>query len=555
MKLTCQINVCVCVSGIYNIINLDAQYVVTLMKEHLPMDWKVTQGHVTWKTAEDHHPPKSWLAEFWKFLSTEWNDLSSFIGMPLIPVEPLWSSGNSILLARLQRKTTLIFQSSPGSTLPDNVQKVLRMVGCTVIKRDECLRHHYLESYVLPASPRNVLQVFVNSNRDQVIKAIASASSQEREEFKVYLSSLDTLSIAEQDLLCILPIFRMMSGKYVAVKSKQAVVSTTNPAIPNDLPMPDTIVQCANEADRRLLTLLKIELLDAAKVAIYLVDLIKTGFFQNAEEQTIMTWILNNGSILLSQSDQLLTKTKSLNFIKTTQGECKQASDVFDPRNGTFQDLFETDLFPPSIYTKTQEMLQSLQRLGLKMDQKELSTTNILQVINHIEQLCVYSPDKAVRKANTLVRVLNENDFLSKFNKMQKGELMQRKWVSCENPKFLNGSICRNLKRGFYKPAEIRDSMYSSIVGYVMPLTAELTRCVCNSLGLYDPPPAEKVLENLSALRSMVNPNSDFQFKTKLHSIYKFMQENMKNFRDLLDTKGIPWIWNKSEFVCPGDIV
>ncbi len=474
--------------------------------------------------------------------------------MPLIPLEPLWSSGNSILLATLQNNTTLIFQSSTGSNLSDNVQKVFKMVGCTVIKRDECLKHHDIENYVLPASPRNALQVFVNANRDQVIKGIASASSHEREELKVYLSSLDSLSIAEQDLLSMLPIFRMMSGKYVAVKSKQAVVSTTNPAIPNDLPMPDTIVQCANEADRRILTLLKIELLDAAKLAVHLVDCIKTGFFQNAEEQTIMTWILNNGSILLSQSEQLLTKTKSLNFIKTTQGERKQASDVFDPRNRTFQDLFETDLFPPSIYTKTQDMLQSLQRLGLKMDQKELSTTNILQVINNIEKLCVHSPDKAVIKANTLVRVLNENDFLSKFTKMQIGELMQRKWVPCETPKFLNGSTCRNLKRGFYKPAEVRDSMYFSIVGYVMPLTSELTRHVCNSLGLYEPPPAQKVLENLSALRSMVNPNSDFQFNTKLHSIYKFMQDNMTNFRDLMDTKWI-WIWNKSEFVCPGDIV
>ncbi|XP_043105276.1 sacsin-like [Puntigrus tetrazona] len=300
------------------------------------------------------------------------------------------------------------------------------MVGCTVIKRDECLRHHYIESYVLPASPRNVLQVFVNSNRDQVIKGIASASSHEREDLKVYLSSLDSLSTAEQDLLSMLPIFRMMSGKHVAVKSRQAVVSTTNPAIPNDLPMPDTIVQCANEADRRLLTLLKIELLDAANVAVYLVDCIKTGFFQNAEEQSIMTWILNNGSILFSQSKQLLIKMKSLNFIEATQGERKQASDVFDPRNRTFQDLFETDFFPPPIYTKTQEMLQSLQCLGLKTNQKEISTTNILQVINHIEKLCVHSSDKAVRKANTLVQVLNENDFLSKFTKVQIGELMQR---------------------------------------------------------------------------------------------------------------------------------
>ncbi|KAF4109302.1 hypothetical protein G5714_010375 [Onychostoma macrolepis] len=541
--------------SIYNIINLDAQHVVTLMKKHLPMDWKVTQGHVTWKTAEDHHPPKSWLAEFWKFLSNEWNDLSSFIDMPLIPLEPLQSSGNSLLLARLQSKTTLIFQSSTGSNLSDNVQKVLRMVGCTVIKRDKCLRHHYIESYVLPASPRNVLQVFVNTNRDQVIKGIASASSHEREELKVYISSLDSLSIAEQDLLSMLPIFRIMSGKYVAVKSKQAFVSTTNPAIPNDLPIPDTIVQCANEADRRLLTLLKIELLDAAKVAVHLIDCIKTGFFQNAEEQTIMTWILNNGSILLSQSEQLLTKTKSLNFIVKTQGERKQASDVFDPRNRTFQDLFETDLFPPPIYTKTQEMLQSLQRLGLKTEQKEISTANVLQVVNHIEKLCVHSPDKAFKKAYTLFRVLNENDFLSKFTKMQIGELMQRQWVPCQNPKFLKGSICKNPKRGFYKPAEVRDSKYSSIVGYVMPLTSELTRHACNHLGLYDPPPAEKVLENLSALRSMVNPNSDFQFKTKLHSIYKFMQDNMINFRDLMDKKCFPWIWNKSEFVCQGDIV
>ncbi|KAL1276938.1 hypothetical protein QQF64_023611, partial [Cirrhinus molitorella] len=198
--------------SIYNTINLDAQHVVALMKEHLPMDWKVTQGHVTWKTADNHHPPKSWLAEFWKFLSTEWNELSSFIDMPLIPLEPLQSSGNSVILARLQSNTTLIFQSSAGSNLSDNVQKVLRMVGCTVVNRDECLRHHDIESYVLPASPRNVLQVFLNSNRDDVIKGIVSASSHEIEEFKVFLSSLDSLSIAEKDLLSMLPIFRMMSG-------------------------------------------------------------------------------------------------------------------------------------------------------------------------------------------------------------------------------------------------------------------------------------------------------------------------------------------------------
>ncbi|CAM4607993.1 unnamed protein product [Leuciscus chuanchicus] len=377
----------------------------------------------------------------------------------------------------------------------------------------------------------------------------------EKEELKVYLSSLDSLSNAEKILLSMLPIFRMMSGKYVAVQSKQAVVSTTKPAIPNDLPMPETIVQCANEADRRLLTLLNIELLDAAKLAVCLVDCIETASFKKGEEQTVMTWILTNGSILLSQSEQLLAKTKHLKFIETTHGEHKQVSNVFDPRNRTFQDLFEAHFFPPLIYTKREEMFQSLQRLGLRTEQKEISTENILQVINHTEKIFVHSPDKAFKKAHTLVRVLNENDFLSKFTKAQIEELKKRQWVPCENPKFLNGSICRNLKRGLYKPTEVRDSKYSSIVGYVMPLTSELTGHVCRNLGLHEPPPAEKVLENLSALRSMVDPESDFQLKTELHSIYKFMQDNVRNFTDLMDTKSIPWIWNKSEFVCPGDIV
>lgn len=195
------------VSDTYNIINLEAKHIVALTKKHLPMDWQDTQSHVTWKPTTDHHPPKSWLMDFWKFLSTECDDLRDFIGVPLIPLEPFQNSGNSVPLAKLQKNTTLIFQSSGGSSLSDHVQKVLKKVGCTVIKRDECLRHHDIEIYVLAASPKNVLQVFLNSNRDQLIKDIASASRHDIEELKVYLSSVDSLSNAEWSLLSVLPIF------------------------------------------------------------------------------------------------------------------------------------------------------------------------------------------------------------------------------------------------------------------------------------------------------------------------------------------------------------
>ncbi|KAI4899384.1 hypothetical protein NFI96_024546, partial [Prochilodus magdalenae] len=540
----------------YKIVNMDARNVAAFTKICLPSDWKETQGNVKWNYAKDGHPPKTWLPEFWKFLNTHWEELNEFIGMPLIPLEPLEKTGSSTLLARLEKNSTLIFQSSRESTLPDPIQKVVKMVGGTVIKRDERLKHHDIEFYVLTASPKNVLQVLLNSNSDKVITGFVSASLHEKEEFKTYMSSLDCVSDDEKRLLSALPLFRLMSGKYVAVESRQGVIIKSNPAIPTDLPVPETIVQCANEADRRLLTLLKVDLLDAAQLAIHLVDCIERKAFRKEEEQKIMTWILDHGNVLLSQSEELLRKSRNLSFIETDQGECKQASSVFDPTNKNFQDLFEEDFFPPPVY-RTQVILQSLKQLGLRTREEEISSGEVLHVASQIQKLQTDSMNKAFKKADALVRVLNRNDLLSNISEGERQDLLQMQWVPCETPNSKNSKSSQ--KRSLYKPAEIRSSKYSAIVGHVMPLTSELSEGVCQKLDLFVPPPAEKVLENLCVLGSitqvLVNPDSDYEFKNKLHSTYKFMLENIEYFREEMNKKCIAWLWCQNEFVSPQDVV
>ncbi|TRY91660.1 hypothetical protein DNTS_003327, partial [Danionella cerebrum] len=530
--------------NIYNIINLDAKHVAELSRKSLPMDWKKAQGDVAWNTSD---PPKTWLSEFWKFLDLNFKTLSYFLEMPLIPVEPLQSSGSVITLVRLQNNTTVIFESSVESALSNPIQSVLKKAGCSVIKRSEFLRHQELDRYVLPASPRNVLQVFMNAPRDRVIKGIESASPDQKEQMKGYLSSLTSLLDSEKSLLASLPLFRRRSGEYAAVQSKLAVFSETTPAIPKNLPMPANILQCASEAERRLLSLLSIEPMDAAKLALHLVQYIETGGLHKAAEQKIVSWILNAGSILLSQSPELLARMKSLRFIDSTQEEPQQVSSVFDPNNATFQELFEADFFPPAFYTKTPEMLQSLKRLGLKTQEKELSTANILYVISQIHQLSVSSPVKASQKAHALIPVLNRNDFLSKLSGVQIGELKQKQWLPCENLKLFNSS------RNLYKPAEMRHSKYCPVVGYVMPLTSELKGAVCNILGLHEPPPAVRVLENLKAMDK--KRSQEPQFKIKLHSVYEFMHNNTESFRGLQDSRHFPWVWSGSELVVPGEIV
>ncbi|XP_058248384.1 sacsin-like isoform X2 [Hemibagrus wyckioides] len=543
-------------SKLYQLINLDANNVAAFAKKHLPKDWKETKGHVRWNSVKDDHPPKTWLKEFWKFLNTHWTELRDFIGMPLIPLEPLEQAGSIGMLARLEEKSTLIFQRSREFTLSDQMQKVVKATGGTVIKKDECLKHHDIESYVLTPSPRNVLQILLNSDKDKVVNGIASLTIHEKEEFKAYISSLDCVSDVEQGLLSALPIFRLMSEKYVAIESKQAVILMSNPAIPRDLPVPNTTVQCANEADRRLLTLLKVELLDAAQLAIYLVDCIDDMLFNKEDEQKIMAWILNNGHLLFSQSEELLMKSKNLSFILTDQGERKRPSSVFDHTNKTFLDLFEEDFFPPQVY-RSPKMLESLKQLGLQTKEEELSPANVLHVASQIQNCCTHSQNSAFKKAHVLVRILNKNDLLSKFSEEERQDLLQLQWVPCENPNQIKSK--RSQKRYLYKPTEIRSSKYSAIVGHVMPLVSDLNESICQKLDLNRPPPSEKVLENLGVLISlaptMVNPDRDCEFKNKLHSTYKFMQENTEHFRKEMNNKCIPWLWSQTEFVSPREVV
>ncbi|XP_065328115.1 sacsin-like [Pelmatolapia mariae] len=91
-----------------------------------------------------------------------------------------------------------------------------------------------------------------------------------------------------------------------------------------------------------------------------------------------------------------------------------------------------------------------------------------------------------------------------------------------------------------------------------MPLVGKLSDRVSNRLGLKDLPPPEKVIENLSVLKSkaleMANPDTDVDFKRQLHSIYKHMQDNVSVFVTMMGN-GTCWLWTHNQFVAPQDLV
>ncbi|XP_041939470.1 sacsin-like [Alosa sapidissima] len=544
----------------FNIINLDKNNVADLIKEHLPHDWKNEHDPVVWDLGNPEHPPRGWLIEFWKYLSSHWEELGHFVNLPLLPVESE-SHSEYVLLAKLQEKPTLVFQQNKHGNLSEHIQNVVKKVGGTVIHRDECLKHHDIETFVLPPSPKSLLKVFLNLSSDQVIRGIQCASCTEKEEIKSFLSSLDSLSDEEQSIVSKMHLFQLMTGEYVWAKSKHAVVLNTSPTIPSDLPIPNSVVQCATEADRRLLSMLKTEFFDTAQLALHLVNCIETGSFNQENEKKTMIWILQHGVALFSQNVMLHKKCKDLPFIEI-DGECQKAkaSSVFDPSNETFKKLFEPNFFPSADYVMTEQMLQSLHQLGLQSEEKDISPDNVLDIVTNLAQLHTCSQEEACRKTDVLLRVLNENDIVSKFSPRQLEQLQEIEWIPCENPYTVTEDLKVTVeKRGFYKPCEIRHSKYRTVVGHVMPLVTELNEKVCKQLGLLSPPPAKKVMENLYVLNAMsqttLGLDKDVQFKAILHDTYTFMQDNIGHFREVLKKNSVPWLWIDNHFVLPCDVV
>lgn len=542
----------------FKVISIDADKVAEYTRRYLPSDWQQkSTGLVTWDTGNSQHPPLDWIQEFWKFLNTHFRELSHFAGMPLVPVSPL-SYGQPVSLARLQKNTTLIFQSSKHISLPDQIAQLVNKVGGTVVRGNQWLKHEDLDLYVLCPSPRSVTKVLMNLDSQEVIRKLQTASHEAREELKDYLSRLDSLSVNEKDFLSRLPLFQTMKGSCVAAQAKQAVLLLSGLTVPAEFPMPDSVVKCSTEADRKLLQLLKINLIDTAEAANLLIDSIERGTCSREDTQNIMVWILKHGDILLTSNQTLKRRCKDLSFIKVN-GVLKKASTFLDPRVKSFQNIFEPDSFPPPVYTQMLQMLESLTSLGLLNKEADLAPDHLIHAAKLIEKQQVHSQAEALKRAHVLLKMLDTHNLLSKFSNEQLDCLKMLKWVP--GTKHGNDKKNKNGKfqeRSLFCPDEMRHTMFEDIVGHVMPLVGEFSDRVSTKLGLKRLPPPQKVLENLAISKSraekMHDPDTDVDFKKQLHSIYKHMQDHSSDFTKTM-SKDTRWLWSHNKFVSPQDLV
>ncbi|XP_069765467.1 sacsin isoform X2 [Narcine bancroftii] len=549
-----------------NVICLDVNAVSQYIRKALPENWTGTLGQVTWDVINSQQPPVHWLAEFWNFLNNNCKTLDKFEGLPLIPLKSLEDCVNSIQLAHLSKNVTTIFQRRNSYTLPDIIATIITRAGGNIVhSSDEFLKHQQLPEYVFLPSPNNVLKVFMNLGCDRVVEEISCMSTEDRRSLRSFLAEASIFDSNEINMLFKLPIFQQMASLrptnkgLITAGTHGALSNDVYPEIPDDVPLPETVLKCIDGNDRKLL-LIKGNLLSAADVALLMVKGVETQRYEPEQIEKVMLWILKNSEILFKQKPELFHRCKTLRFL-TSKDKVVQASTLFDPNNETFQQLFRADcqhFFPPPLYCKDEKILQTLQKLGLKSREDHISAGDLVKVARSIDEQHRHASDidSLCKNSEALIKLCNTTLVLGTCPHQTVKQLCALQWVPCNTlPKAM--AKHEKLKIDFHKLENIRDSKFANIVGLAMPLTDKFTERAGKILGLLNLPPPEKVLEHfLLVIDQMPNcGNALLNFVADLQNIYEYMQDNLSQFKPLLLDVELPWVWNGAGFNHPHNIV
>ncbi|KAJ1131169.1 hypothetical protein NDU88_009509 [Pleurodeles waltl] len=534
-----------------NLLCLDKEVIVKNLQEALPADWRSGSKEVTWNPGVSHQPPKEWLHAFWNFLRQEADVLSPFEGHPLVPLSPIRKDTTQMELARLTKSTSLLFQTHDGHNLAETTTNVIETIGCTVIRQqDPQVWHNCLSEYVMTPTPNNILKSISNLGVDKVVLRLKRMTSEQKKLFSDVLSQASFLSTNERRVLSQLPIFKNMcslkspGSELVAAVNAQAVDKLTVPDIPRDLVLPEMLLICRDENDRRLLLQMEVTFISATEVAYLSAQAIKSGLYahQQSKAEDIMLWVLRNGGLLFSQKLELRQCCQTLRFIPCDQ-KLVQPSALFDPRLKIFQDLFPPSRFPPQSYHEP-VILDSLKSLGIKDSIEDINPADILQIAEELDKNQQDGQLQGLeKKSRALVKVCNETHVLYIFEQHSLQSLCNLSWVPWNSP---------ISKIVFLKPSQLRSMMYSTLVQLAMPLTDEFNQQASEQLGLNSPPPAEKVIEHLTNLSHQYQTENSYSLVLKLHNIYNHIQNNVCQFLTVLN--GIK-IWNGEGFSDATDIL
>ncbi|XP_072011594.1 sacsin-like [Engystomops pustulosus] len=531
-----------------NVVCLSIDVVCKTLHKALPQEWHTSTDKIHWYPGKSSNPPLQWIVTMWNFLQQHNNILDSFENQPIVPLTLIKKNSTDIVLTKL-KKEKILFQNMDGRSITEGMSVILEKAGFIIIRDNNVwIQHKNLHLFILAPTPNNILQMLSTLKSNKILEVFKGAPKEHVKMFCDCFAQAYQFTSSELNILYKLPIFCSVKtitpscSELVAASGLTAIDCNTVPAVPETLVFPDVVIKCKDESERRLLKLMKVQFLNAVDVATFVVKAIQKGYYakHQREVQNVMFWILRNGYVLFTQSNQLKSMCKDLPFIPCN-GHLQPPSVLYDPEIDTFRVLFESEKFPPVTYHED-SILLSLRMLGLLDSIQKITPEDVLKIAQKLRQGGDVST--CLKKAEALIEVCNKTMVLTKFSSHNLNALCDLCWVPV---------VSKSLQPKLSKPKAMRSMKYCSIVEFAMPLTNCFTEKANEILGLNDLPPSEKVVKNLELLSLSYDSMDQYSLYRKLHDIYKYIQDHIAQFQSDILKQVV--IWNGSGFSLPHETV
>ena len=317
---------------------------------------------VTWQPGKKKsHPSVEWIEQLWSWLCRNSSTLGNTVGLPILPQQVVTPDVQTVTLLSLPSSKENHFVKQSGEE-EERLALMLQKMGATIVCENPFVfEHRRISQYILPMTVPNILQYLYKQGDPS---KVSSLSSNEKSLLRSSIAQYyyrNSIPTSYKSLLLQLPIYEVGVGatpvSLVSLQySSQYILPDPNIEFDASLNYPSDILNNQERDVVSLLSSLGYRYQNADDI--YLSHILPfavtqcTGSSSWCNGDRLIVWVLNKVSIL---SPQLKHFFASQQFIRTKAmfGVCKKASELYNPNDEQFQNLFDTavdKVFPADIY-------------------------------------------------------------------------------------------------------------------------------------------------------------------------------------------------------------
>ena len=508
----------------------------------------------------------------WRYLQDHFTSAEELQGIGNLPLIPVNLSQTPVTLTRLCQPSRVVAKRYNDVFLSDALTNVLTKLGLIVlIDFPTFISHHpaVWGSFVNPPTVQGVLKAMVVSASKMAPGTFSEIITREvSREGKYVLRSLlcevrpESISLEQYNLLCSFSIFETTSKRFVSKNSGLCA----GPVEPLPIPVLQDLVDIAHEDSRSLAVLLKVRILKPTELLCEMIfPDIQQGKYSEEDIDKLMSYVLKRFAHNIRTNTNFKRNIQALPFAPTETDRVR-ASDLFDPRNHTLQNLFAYEsVFPVGELYNDPSVLAILEELGMKSE-RNITAEDLYQ---SAKQVGVLPPLPAViQKSKAILQYISIHS--QKLQEPVRGQqlgvlLWDIRWVSRLQQRTSNfppslpwWKTDTEDENHFFKPPELKSRQHANLIGTVKPVVdVELSNVISKYFGWRNRPDVFDVVRHLHNVITCYSKEEKPYYMVLVNEIYSFLSSaNYDAVEKAFDGEKISnWVWNGDGFSSPYEVL